>query len=139
MLRGRSAVALLAVLIGTAAACSDGVADPSKNVNETFSGTVEPLSSSGSGIGQVHSFTVKSSGTWTAVVTALVPPTNVPFGIVYGQSASGQCSIVSLNATSKLNVAGLGGSIPKGSYCIAVYDAGNFTVIETYTLSVSHP
>jgi hypothetical protein len=138
MLRRVPAALLSASLILVAAACG-GVTDPSKNQNETFSGTVDPVSGGGGGLGTVHTFSVKNTGEWTAVVTALTPSTNVAFGLVYGQNVSGQCSIITTNPLSHISIAGLGGPITAGSYCIAVYDAGNFTVTEAYTLSVSHP
>jgi hypothetical protein len=136
----RRLAALFAAPVLLALASCGGVTDPSKNTQEPpMTGTVDPISGGGAGLGTVHTFTVKNTGEWTAVVTSLTPSTNVAFGLVYGQNVSGQCSIITTNPLSHLSVAGLGGPITPGSYCIAVYDAGNFTVTETYSLSVSHP
>lgn len=135
----RSAVALVAALCTLVVAACGGVVDPSKNQVETFRGTVEPLVTGAAGLGPIHMFTVSKTGEFTAVVTSFTPAAKVFFGLVYGQSISGQCNIINVNSLSQVNVAGLGGPIVPGSYCIAVYDAGNFTVSQAYSLNVSHP
>jgi hypothetical protein len=57
-----------AVLVALAAAACSSVTDPSKNVPETFTGSVQPNS-----FGPVHQFNISTSGELTVTVTSIVP------------------------------------------------------------------
>ncbi len=123
------------LLLGSLAACG-GVTDPSKNKNETFTGTIQP-----GGGGATHTFNVSNSGEISAVVTDLTPTvaSGTLFEVLFGQLVSNQCSILSANQFAVVGGTALSGPITPGSYCIQIVDEGYFRVAENYTLTVSHP
>jgi hypothetical protein len=136
----------MAVRFGTAAlalaglftvACT-GIVDPSKNVTETFSGTVKVQGSDG------KPFSTSQTGEYSIKVTALDPPTGAYFGVIYAPSAAagactGNLGIYNSNSFATVNITALSGSIYAGNYCVYIYDNGSFTKDENYTVQVSHP
>jgi len=133
-------LAAAAFIALTAAACS-GVTDPSKNVTEPFSGSVQP-----NNVGPVHQFTISNSGELTVAVTSIVPGSTF-LGIQYGQLANGGCGVLQQNAVSSAN---LGKTVitaqltNKGTYCVQAFDPvtlglSGLVVGQNYTLTVSHP
>ena len=133
----RSLAAALAVAGLVTSSCG-GIVDPSKNVTDTFTGTVQPQ---GQG---VHPFSTSKTGEFTVKVTSLTPSSSTFFGLILAQgpsdgSCSGNLPIVQQNSFSSVNTPALGGSILPGKYCVFIYDIGTFTTAQTYTLTVSHP
>jgi hypothetical protein len=103
---------------------------------ESFSGTVAAGSS------DAHTFIVTAGNQPVLVtLTAAGPPTTIFMGVGVGTPASdGMCALFS-NA-SVLAQAGmtaqLSGTIAAGTYCVAVFDAGNQSGPVDYTVTVSH-
>ena len=131
---GATAAALAVIAI----ACG-GVVDPSKNVTDTFSGTI-PVQ--GTALG--HPFSTSKTGEYTVKVTALAPSSSSFFGAVLAQgpsggTCSGQLPILQQNSFGTLNTPVLTGAIIPGNYCVFLFDIGAFTQPQTYTLTVSHP
>jgi hypothetical protein len=130
-----AAAALLTVSCG-------GVVDPSKNVTETFTGTVAVQGTSAG-----HGFETSKTGEYAIKVTTLSPSSNAFFGTVLAQGLSnGSCEtsglslpIIQQNSFSTVGTAALQSGIIPGKYCVFLFDIGTFTVPQTYTLTVSHP
>jgi len=135
MCRRLGAVCALAAMV---TACG-GVVDPSQNQTETFTGTIQPGSGNNGG---PHAVNITKSGEITVTVTSLTPtlPSGTYFAVGFGQSVSGQCSVnIQVNQFAIVGSAAISGPISPGSYCVAVFDEGLFTVAEDYTVKVSHP
>jgi hypothetical protein len=114
-----------------------GLVDPSKNVTETFSGTLEPYPSANSVM--AFPFTTTKSGEYSVKITALAPNTNVFLTTTYGIAQSGGCGAIQQNPFSALNSTSLSGAITPGSWCVAIQDLGSLTTNETFTITVAHP
>jgi hypothetical protein len=116
-----------------------GITDPSKNVTETFTGTLQP-----GGTGLAKAFNVTSTGEYTVKLTALAPVSNTPvIGIdVYVDPSNGNCQnlqVYQRNTFATLNVQALAGQIFANHYCVLAYDVGALTAAANYTITVSHP
>jgi hypothetical protein len=135
-MRFRLAAAALCAVACVTISCG-GVVDPSKNVTETFTGTLEPLPSNNSI--QVFTFSTSNSGEYSVKITALAPNTNVFLTTTYGIVQSGQCGPIAQNPFSALNSTSLSGAITPGTWCLAIQDGGALTANETFTLTVAHP
>jgi hypothetical protein len=135
-MRFRLAAAVLCAAALATISCG-GVVDPSKNVTEMFSGTLEPYPSANSI--QVFTFTTSNSGEYSIKITALAPNTNVFLTTTYGIVQSGQCGPIQQNPFSALNTTSLSGAITPGTWCVEIQDLGALTGNETFTLSVAHP
>ena len=125
-------------LIGVFTIACSGVVDPSKNVVETFTGTVKVQSSDS------KPFSTSKSGEYSVKVTSLVPNTGALFAILLAIAPTqGSCVGAQIfsqpNAFATVNVTALSGPIYPGNYCVFISDNGSFTTDETYTLQVSHP
>jgi len=129
----------IAVVVAVIAASCGGVVDPSKNQIETFTGTV--VVGKGVILPTNGSINIAKSGEIAITVTNLTPtvPGGTYFGIGFGQSISGQCSLISANQFATVGVAAINGPIQPGTYCVVIADQGLFTVDENFTLTVSHP
>jgi hypothetical protein len=128
--------AMLAVAAFAATSCG-GVVDPSNNVTENFSGTLEPAPSVNSV--KVFPFSTSKSGEFSVKITALAPVPNVVLGVIYGQNQGGACAPFQ-NNPAVLNQTAAAGAITPGDWCVAIYDPGGvLTANETFTLSVAHP
>jgi hypothetical protein len=116
-----------------------GVVDPSQNVTETFSGTLEPYPSANSA--KQFSFSTSKSGEFSIKITALAPLASVYLDTYYGRAQSGSCAVLQDNPYSVLNSSSLTGAILPGTYCVVIRDIGLSTLppTETFTLTVSHP
>jgi hypothetical protein len=126
------------ILAAIVSACG-GVVDPSKNQTETFTGTIQPGTGNNGG---AHPVNITKSGEITVTVTSLTPslPGGTFFAVGFFQSVSGQCSVtIQVNQFAIVGSAAISGPISPGSYCVAVFDKGFFTVAEDYMLKVSHP
>src|SRR6185436_15372982 len=116
-----SAAALLSISCG-------GVVDPSKNVTDTFTGTI-PVQGTAPG----HFFESNNTGEYTIKITALSPNTGVFFGTILAQATSdntcvGNLPILQQNSFGTVNTPVLGGAIISGRYCVFLFDIGAFTV-----------
>jgi hypothetical protein len=136
----------LALLIAVAASsCGGGPVDPSKNVTEPRSGTLQPLGISV----PTPPFTVSNLGEFTVSMTALSPG-NVFVGIGWGQWNGNGCGLIA-GQTNVVGTANIGRTVLsgqifiKGDYCVAVFDASStfgappLTTAQNYTVQVSHP
>jgi len=105
-------------------------------ITETFSGTVTVM-----GI-DAHNFKVTAAGK-IAITLNSVGPTVVPVGLGLGVP-SGLTCVLSLGNTSRVTVEPtspapqISGTALTGTFCVAVYDAGNLTAPATYTVTVEH-
>lgn len=111
-----------------------GVANPSNNVVETFSGTVTPTSQPVS-----HSFSANRNGEMSVRFTAITPNNASLIGVLVGQVFSGLCQPFNRMDGAGLNRDVLVSPINRGSYCIQVFNGGGVAAAQNYTLQVSHP
>lgn len=139
-MRARFAAAVaLAVSVAFFASCN-GIVDPSKNVIDTFNGTVAPQSTS-----QLHSVSTNKNGEFSVKVTSMTPAYNGFFGVLIATGPSdGTCAgnlplWTTPNGLATVNNVALTGQMIPGNYCVGVYDVGALTTTESYTLQVSHP
>jgi len=127
-------IARLAVAVGLSVlfnACG-GVVDPSKNVTENFSGTLDVRGT------RTFTVNVNNNGEFSGKLTQLQPNPTAIVGLVWGQGPN--CEIPLQNTTAILNSPAIGGAIfQKGQYCVGIYDPGTLTVSQSFTISVSHP
>jgi hypothetical protein len=117
-----------------------GIVDPSKNVTDTFTGTI-PVQ--GTGI-PGHFFSTSKTGEFTVKVTSMQPNSTLFFGTLLAQGPSdgncvGNLPILQQNSFGTVNTPLLTGAIISGRYCVFLFDIGTFTEPQTYTLTVSHP
>jgi len=124
----------LGLLLGALVAVTALSTGSNGKVSTTFSGSVahEGVSS--------HSFTVEREGSVEIKLTALGAPAaqGTEIGLGLGTpTAAGNCALV--EAVDSTPVSGqLGGTLQKGTYCVAVYDSGDVTVQPVdYTVSVT--
>jgi hypothetical protein len=124
--------ASLALLL---ASCG-GIANPSENRVDVFSGVVPP-----GGQGQPHAFSVDKTGEISVRLTALSPTPSAVVGTQLMQSSGGNCNLFyGRDNFTGLNRDVLQLPISKGNYCVIVFDANNLLLqAQTYTLQVSHP
>jgi len=130
-------VRCVAVVLGIAGALTlgcGGITTPSNNQTESFSGTLEPRGT------KSHAFNVSRSGEFSAKLTAWGPNSNILAGLAWTLGNSdGSCSGLLQQNFVALNAQGLVGAVVPGKYCVAIYDLGNMTANQTYTVTVSHP
>ncbi len=133
-------IAAVLFLVVAASACSKPT-DPSQNVTESFSGSVQPY-----GQDAAHTFNVGRTGEITVVVNT-ISPGNTYLGIAYGQMVGGSCGVIQQNyvASTNLGHTALTGSIfQTGTYCVLGFDPINLIGVplqipQNYTVTVSHP
>lgn len=123
------------VLLGALVAVTTLSSGSNSKLSETFAGSVarEGVSS--------HSFTVEREGAVEVTLTGLRLGSSVDakeIGLGLGTpTASGSCALV--EATDSTRVSGqIGGTLQKGTYCVAVYDSGDVSAdAADYTVSVT--
>lgn len=130
---GSLAIALAVLLAG----CEDATPGPTTPteptlVTSTFTGT---LTSAG---GVTFPFAVSSSGPITATLTAMTDSALV-VGIALGTWNGSACTIVVARdmAVQGDAVNGTAGSL--GTLCVRLYDVGNVTDPQDFTIAVEHP
>ena len=132
----RCAAALLLMVTGLAAGCSDSTTTPTTPTNpitDTLTGTIAQNSVS------IQPFTATATGTVAATLTALTPST-ITVGYSLGTYNGTTCQVVLDNP------AGVQGSIltataaTAGAFCVRLYDVGAITAGTTvsYTVTVVH-
>jgi hypothetical protein len=129
----RTLLAPAAVVLAMSLAGCGSPNDPSAQAGtETFSGTVA--------IGQTaaHNFSTAADGPASVTITSLAPDSAVPVGLAIGNPGNnGACSAFAFLQAARLGIT-LPGTLSKGTYCVMIYDVGNLTVTNTYTLTVTH-
>jgi hypothetical protein len=123
------------LLLGALVAVTTLSSGSNGKLSETFAGTVarEGVSS--------HSFTVEREGAVEVRLTALRLGSSdgaKEIGLGLGTpTPSGNCALV--EATDSTRVSGqIGGTLQKGTYCVAVYDSGDVSSDPAdYTVSVT--
>src|SRR5262245_53147568 len=137
MRRGLSiSIALMLACAGCGKDSDSSTTAPSSTPKtETFTGTVRVRGSA------MHTFTVSTSGSVTANLSAAGPPATIPMGLGIGSPGDGVCGVVAGGSvtTAAASTAQLGGVLSPGSYCVTVFDVGNQTAAVTYTVIVVHP
>jgi hypothetical protein len=99
---------------------------------ESFSSTITPSGRA------TRSFNATTAGTASVTLSSL-SPSNANAGIAIGVQDASNCYL------SRIVTGPPGGSpqlsvpVEAGFYCMAVFDVGNFTQNQTFTLSVTHP
>ena len=139
-MRSVLAAALAAAAVFTLA-CG-GIVDPSKNVTDTFTGTI-PVQGTSKGA----AFSTDKQGEYSVKVTEMTPSSTLFFGTVLAQGLSdGSCEtsglslpIIQQNSFGTVGTSVLNSAIYPGHYCVFLFDIGTFTVAQNYTLTVSHP
>ena len=130
-----------AMIVGLVASACGGPTDPSQNVTDTFSGSVQPFQA-----GPVHTFNIPNLGEFSVSLTAITPG-NTFLGVLYGQPSGSGCTAIQQNVASSSNLGRTvltGQIIIKGTYCVQAFDPVNLTgspltVAQNYTLQVRHP
>jgi hypothetical protein len=114
--RGALAAGLLFAVVAAGATLSTG---SSAGIARTFSGTVARETVS------AHNFTVPRDGTITVTLTGLGPKTSNQVGLGLGTpTAAGNCALVEAADATRVSDR-VGGTLTRGTYCIAVYDSGD--------------
>jgi hypothetical protein len=119
------------VLVALAAFACGGIANPSSNQTDTFTGIVRPGGNAGT-----HPFTASKSGEITVTVTNMNPTWNGYLSVAWLGAGCG--GLIQENDFALVGRAAIAGPVTKGSYCIALLDAG-FILPEAYTIEVSRP
>jgi hypothetical protein len=132
----RFRAAFVLAVAGALSVSCGGIVDPSKNQVDTVSGTIAV-----GGRGPAHPFSSPKTGEISVKITALAPSSGTLVGMLWAQSSSaGACDGQLLfNTVAQLNVPAISNQILSGNYCIQLYDAGYFSVAQTYTVTISHP
>ena len=123
------------VIAGLVVGGCNSVTDPSQNVTDTLSNTVQV------GSYNFNSFNVGHAGEFSITLVSLTPPASVFVSVSFGIPTGAACSPSQQpNTFSTPGHTVLSGQITSpGTYCVRVDDEGFFTVPETYTVQVSHP
>ena len=120
---------------GTSAASVLAASPPVPLVTDNFAGTVQQ------GANDSHIFTVTSNNFQiAATLTTAGPPATIQEGFGIGTTVAGSCQLATgaFGVFAASTTAQLSGTIPAGTYCVMVYDAGNQTGPITYTVVVQH-
>jgi hypothetical protein len=137
IMRFRLILAGVIIASSLAAACG-GFVDPSNNKDETFTGTVQPLGFA------VTKFTVSQNGEYFVTLNSLTPPlpNNLPTDVRVTAIAGSDCvSTLQVAGDNQNSVPGrqvLSGVLTKGTFCLWILDEGDFSVPETYSVTVNH-
>jgi hypothetical protein len=127
------AVCAAAILLAAAASFSTLSSMSNGRVAARFSGTLPRDGVS------AHSFTIPRDGSVEITLTGLGPAAGQAIGFGLGTpTVAGNCALVETLDAARVT-AQLGGTLRKGTYCVAVYDSGDLTttVPLQYTISVT--
>lgn len=124
------AVVLVAAVVS--AGCG-GVTDPSSNTVESFSGSLSP------GGVAIHTFSAGKNGEVQLKLTAIAPNAASLIAWFLGQPVSTVCSPFTSITSAGLNSAPFAYPVNKGTYCVEILEPGTSSVVQSYTIQVSHP
>ncbi len=102
------------------------------SVTDTFNGT---LAQGGSA---AYNFNVTADGTITVTLVSLSPQTTITMGLGLGTPAVAGCSVTTTQENVKVGTP-IQATLPAGSYCLLLYDLGNMSGADAYSLTVQHP
>jgi hypothetical protein len=129
------------LIVAISNSCENNPAVPSNNIKETWTGTAAV---GGTPTQSQRVVTMSAGGNLIVTLENLTPP--LPSGkfaaLAIGQLQGSPCdyatpaSVQSLSAEpgTVINVPTAG-----GTYCVSVFDKGDFTVAEAFQVSISHP
>lgn len=102
-------------------------------ITETFGGTINQNAAA------THTFSSSSSGSVSAMLSAVGPDASVVLGLSLGTWNGTGCTVVIANDTATQNAVIYGNITQAGQLCVRVYDIGRFTEPVTYEITVVHP
>lgn len=102
-------------------------------VTEPFEGTLNPSGA------KTHSFTAAAAGSVSVTLDTLAPDDTLTVGLSLGTWNGAACTIVIAQDVSTKGTTVSGTISSAGNFCARIYDVGNLTANETYTLKVTHP
>jgi hypothetical protein len=131
--RGLAALALASALVSCGGNTATSATAPTLTT-EQFNGSLVP------GGSVTFPFTAVSTGAVSATLTTLTPQTTITVGFGIGQPSGGACLLISgaYSETEKAGVS-LSDTISPGSYCVELYDIGNVSSTDSFTITVTHP
>ena len=134
MSRTRAALACASMLFVSACASTTTPTTSTSGlqVSESFSGTL-PQGGSAS-----DNFTVATDGTITITLVSLTPQTTITMGLGIGTPSAATCVVTQSQENLKVGTP-ISGTLTAGVYCVELYDLGNMTGPDTYSLTVMHP
>jgi len=152
----RIRAAAFIALVGLAAgSCGSSITNPSSNTNQVFTGVMAAAPTPGSASPSVNagSFNVATNGFTTVTFNSLSPSLRlfVPIEMdIMIQDLTGGCSFAAQSTVfqttgtivqnSATGIVFNNLTLAQGPYCVLLTDTtGQFTVPETYTLTVNHP
>src|SRR5437868_13845884 len=139
-MRARFAAAVVLAVAGALSISCGGIVDPSKNVVETFTGTVAPQTTS-----TLHPVSTSNNGEFSVKITTMTPAFTGFIGVLIAigpsdNSCAGNLQLwTTPNGFATVNSIALSGQMIPGHYCVGLYDIGTLAATETYTIQVSHP
>ncbi|HVO09324.1 MAG TPA: hypothetical protein VMX54_01110 [Vicinamibacteria bacterium] len=101
-------------------------------VTDTFTGTLAQGTSASS------TFTVGTAGTVTITLVSLSPQTTITMGVGIGTPSASVCVVNAAQDDVKVG-ASIQASLNPGTYCVLLYDLGNMSGPDAYSLTVVHP
>ena len=117
----RCAAALLLMVTGLAAGCSDSTTTPTTPTNpitDTLTGTIAQSSVS------IQPFTATAAGTVTATLTALGPDSTSTVGYSLGTYSGTTCAVVLDNPVGVQGSILTANAATTGSFCVRLYSVG---------------
>jgi len=138
-----AAAVAVAVLAGTACTSTtapsqqDSGIKPLEFLTETFSGTLKVNGSGFYAIGIVQAGPVDL--TLAAVQTPGGAALTTPVGIGVGIPSGTTCPTTTSQVTAPALSAQLTVTLNPGTYCVAVFDAGNLTSTVNFAVRIKHP
>jgi hypothetical protein len=106
---------------------------PAPTTTETFQGTLNPNGA------RTFSFSTQAAGTITTTLTSVSPDSTTTIGMALGTWNGAACQVILANDNAVQSTVLTGASTGAGSLCVRVYDVGNLTANEDFTVTVEHP
>lgn len=88
---------------------------------------------------KTFTFTTQAAGTVTATLTTVSPDSTVAIGVALGTWNGTACQLVVANDNAVQGAVVIAQGSSNGTLCARVFDVGNLTATESFTLSVLHP
>lgn len=133
---------LLALALGSAAACEDAspapapAPTPSPTTTDDFTGTI------GKNGAFAHSFTLVGTGSVTAQLKSLDPDGGQALGLYIGTWDGASCAVFKANENVTVGTTIVVTANSTGSLCVRIYDSGKITdpnATFNYDIQVIHP